>query len=196
VSTSPSRAILFDRSITVNGTNVAGRLTLATRSPNPSVPATDITISGNLTRAAASETSQNVIGLLAENDILISAAAPCTTRSIDAAMVAMAGGVSLPQEHRPSVYTGLMPPTCANLDIDGSISSHASIVLRWQLRTTSMTPQTVGFTSRAYRWDPWLGYYPPPYFPLARPWELITTKTANRDCFTSVASTLAPGACK
>ncbi|MCW2956252.1 MAG: hypothetical protein JWO69_1121 [Thermoleophilia bacterium] len=176
------RALLFDRDVQVQG-RATGRWTVATRATDPMMDATSIRIIGNVDVAAQGITAagRNAVALIAENDVIVDTTAGCIN-TVRAAVVAMTGAVTIPREHRANVLIGTPPPVCANITFTGSMASHGTIIMRWNVGAT-----TVGYTNRTYRWDPWLAYYPPPYVPLAQAWELSGLELANGDCF-------APGA--
>ena len=121
---------------------------------------------------------RNSLALIAENDVVVDTSAGCTTDYVRAALVAATGAVTIPREHRGSVLVGPSAPTCPNIDFVGSIASHGSIIMRWRIG-----PANVGYVNRSYRWDPWLAYFPPPFVPLAHPWELSGLEVASGDCF-------------
>ncbi len=178
---SGGRALLFDRDVRVSGTS-RGRVSIGTRTTNPAISATDIHIVGDTAAATPAINAQNSLALMAENDIVF---AGCTVTNVRAALVAGTGAVTIPRELRNNLLTtgaAAMPAPCANVSLTGSIASHGSIILRWHI-----TGATVGYTNRTYAWDPWLAYYPPPFVPLAHPWEISGLEAVSGDCFAPAA---------
>ncbi len=174
-------ALAFEDDVNVRGHLVGDRrVTIAARRANGGVA--DIHVVGDTTHDDGA-----VIGLIAQGDIVVPMehrGDTCSTTRIEAAMVAVAGGLTIPRSLQTAAWPGEGTLECPSVEIVGAIAGHRAPILRW-LWLDGELGQT-GFDERSYVWDPLLRTTPPPYFPLTNSYDLVSTKIVSLECqFTS-----------
>lgn len=183
-ATTHRRTHVFNNDVRVSGTSTsAGRVTIATFQQTTAPIPPDIIVSGNILHGTRGTTTPaRNVGLVSAGNIVIdpSTCAGGGARNIQAAMVAMTGGITIGTQWATQVRPPGALPQCGQLTIDGALASHLAMSLRWQWSAAAV--DWVGFSSRNIRWDETLGRYAPPSYPLGDPFEIVSVRTANADC--------------
>ncbi|MCW2955554.1 MAG: hypothetical protein JWO69_423 [Thermoleophilia bacterium] len=170
-------AIIFDRSVHVRGTlGPNARATIFAMNDKATalaeVPSIWVRSAGLVGSTGATTTA---VGLVAEGDVVADEAAACPL-NIRAALLAQGGMLSMNPQHRGAVLPGA--PTCNQPAlITGSVTGHFPPYLR--------IGDTNGYIGqRRYDYDPNLYHNPPPFFPTSTTWKLLTSTSADAECFT------------
>lgn len=194
VGLSRVNAFVFDRDVRVRG-NVAAdtRVTIAAERGGVDANGVQITtggpgsatifIDGNLTKGNDVTSS---IGLIAQGDVVLwmykdvnSGASVCNAYTVQAAMVAATGGLTIPSRYTTNELQTAAPRCPGKVTIDGSVAGHRPPLLVWKWPSGDKA----GYTgTRDYRWDKELKRNPPPYFPLTGAWQPFQVRDANTDC--------------
>jgi len=151
----PANGVIYVEDNTwVEGT-VKGRVMVAAANlPYSASTAPTIYIPNNLVYAAKDGT--NVLGLLAQNDLVVTYGAP-STLEIDAAMIAQNGSV------QTFNYSGNPGVVKSSITVFGSIMSYGL----WTWSYVSGSTIVSGYTNTTDTYDTNLIYGPPPVFPLS-----------------------------
>lgn len=176
-------AVLFQDDVIVEGGNMTTRFTVAASRPNSG--SASIYIRGNVNAGVTAP--GKTLGLIAQGNIIvdmIGTVGACNVTTIRAAMVAAAGGVSIPPEYATDQIQQDAPRCSTPLLIDGSIAAHRPplLELTWADDTPSH-PSWTGYAKRIYKWDKRLINATPPYFPLTGSWQATSVREANIDCY-------------
>ena len=171
-------AMLFRDDVVLEGGNLRTRFTIA--ASRPSGGAASIYIRGNVNPNVTQPGL--TLGLIAQGNAVIDmqgTAGACNVTLIRAAIVAAAGGVTIPPEFATQQIQTGQPRCTQELEIDGSIAAHRPPLLYWEWVDGTWT----GFTNRRYQWDKRLINATPPYFPLTGNWQATSVREANVDCY-------------
>jgi hypothetical protein len=120
------------------------------------------------------------IGLLAEGNIVIwqSPSNPCAVTTVQAAMVAATGGITIPPQYTSDEIQPTAPRCAQTLTLTGSFAGHRPPTMEWR-----WDHGETGFVGRRqYTWDQKLKRNPPPFFPLTGTWQPFNVRGANVDC--------------
>ncbi|MCW2927684.1 MAG: hypothetical protein JWM86_1652 [Thermoleophilia bacterium] len=170
-------AFVFDEDVRVSGRVAANvRVTVAARRAGGG--SASIYIDDDITKGDDRTSS---IGLLAQGNVVIwqTQANPCAVTTVEAAMVAATGGITIPSKYTTDEVQRSAPQCSARLKLDGSFAAHRPPTLFWGWDSGDVA----GYTrSRAYMWDQQLKRNPPPYFPLTGTWQPFNVRDANVDC--------------
>lgn len=126
-------------------------------------------------------------GAVADGDVIFDERSFCPA-TYRGAMVAISGIVSMHPEFRTPIYTATTPkgtPCRGNLAIEGSIVAHFP-------PSMYQPPSTLNSGYHGLRRYGYLGSLfdnPPPMFPTASDWAMVTNTPANLDCFEGGALT-------
>jgi hypothetical protein len=175
--------------ITTGDVNISGRLNpgaraliVATREPGQqsftagSAPSVTIRQTGDFGAANALTSS---LGIVAEGDIIVDTldgrSCPFTARG---AFTAVSGMMSINRHVRVPLYTDDSGRYLCNgrATVRGSIAEHASGVWFQELNRA-------GYQQRTYTYLPSLFDNPPPMYPTAFDWQVLTFAPADLDCF-------------
>lgn len=187
---------VYDGDVRVRGAAPKGRVTIATQQSASggivgaaaSATPPDIFIVGDIRHGPRSTTfPASNVGLISAGNIIIEPdGCAGDTRTIEAAMIAMSGGINIGPRYSTQIRPDTtLPAPCQNLAVKGSITSHLPMALIWRWPSASGNPANeavAGFLSRDVKWDESLGLYPPPFYPLGDPWEIVDIRVANKDC--------------
>ncbi|MCW2961291.1 MAG: hypothetical protein JWM25_1104 [Thermoleophilia bacterium] len=188
-----STAILVEDDILLHGGDLEGRVTIAARRLDRG--SANIYIDGNVNPNTTRP--GRTLGLIAQGDIVIdmeggtsggsTPTIDCRVTIIRAAMIAAAGGLTIPTQYTTSTIQS-RPPQCREpLLVDGSVAGHRSPNLQWQWAgwddPVNYPGRWVGYWDREYRWDTRLLSSPPPYFPLTGTWQAVSVRVGNVDCY-------------
>lgn len=167
--------IVFDHSVDVRGTlSPDARVTIiASRQGLPGgslteTPAIRFTSTGTVGSAGDPRTT---VGLVADGDVVAIESAACPL-NVRAALIAQGGMLSY-----DPLFRGGVP---GDVDCGGTFGLRGSIAGHLP---PYMTGTGVGYAQRAYSYDSYLFDNPPPLFPVTGPWEVLSTKAADLDCF-------------
>jgi hypothetical protein len=175
---SGSGAVLFKDDVIVEGGNMTTRFTVAASRPNAG--SASIYIRGNVNPSVTAP--GRTLGLIAQGNVvidMIGTAGACNVTLVRAAIVAAAGGVTIPPEFATQQIQKDQPRCSAGLVIDGSIAAHRPPLLYWKWVDGTWT----GYDDRRYKWDKRLINATPPYFPLTGNWQATSVREANVDCY-------------
>lgn len=177
-------AFVFDEDVRVRGTASPDRRVTIAAERNGGATAS-IFVDGNLIKGDDKTSS---IGLIAQGDVVLwmekptSAASVCPMNTLQAAIVAATGGVTIPTRYTTDELQSNAPNCGGTVLIDGSLAGHRPPTLVWTW-TSGASTYKAGFTgNREYRWDTELKRNPPPYFPLTGTWQPFQVREANVDC--------------
>jgi hypothetical protein len=130
---------------------------------------------------------EGVLGLFTEGDVVVDAAS-CTP-SLEAAVIASNGGLTIPRSMRSDVVQ-LDAPQCPAFSFHGSIAGAEAPTMRWQWPSGGWA----GYDRREYSWDPTLVRRPPPFAPVLDGWQVGEWTVATGACTQPAA--FASGACR
>lgn len=176
-------AFVFDEDVKVRGhVGADRRVTIAARRSGPA--SASVFIDGNVRKGDAKSTA---IGLIAHGDVVIwqTEARPCAVSTVQAALVAATGGVTIPTNYTTDEIQDGAPRCSQPIELDGSIAGHRppTLVWTWPALRPGSPPVMAGFANgRTYEWDDALRRNPPPYFPLTGTWQPFSVREANADC--------------
>jgi hypothetical protein len=124
------------------------------------------------------------LGLIAQGNVIVAmgrkaGAGDCNVKTVRAAIVAAAGGLTIPPEYATQQSQQGAPHCNGTIRIDGSIAAHRSPMLNW----TWADGTWAGYTGRYYKHDRRLINATPPYFPLTGNWQATSVREANADCY-------------
>ncbi|MBC7643685.1 MAG: hypothetical protein H7123_01070 [Thermoleophilia bacterium] len=184
LSSTSQISLAFDRSVYVRGTP-SGRISILAFHDigDTNIAAPDIYIGSVLQPAAQPANSATSIGIIAENNVILASPTNGCVSTIRAALIATAGSVTIPLAWRTPTFQSAMPQCPQRLNFSGSMASHGAVTLRWTWGTAGSPLAWSGYANRNYQWDRSLRRFPPPYFPLSYPWEIVGSATADGDCF-------------
>jgi hypothetical protein len=191
-STTKKVTHVFDGDTQVYGTAPDGRVSIITVKKAGAMTPPDIIITGDIKHGDRTAVPASNVGLISSGNIVIRpTGSGCNLgwggyRTVEAALMAMSGTVTIPSEYTSQVKPAGTLPVCFGLAVKGSVASHLGMSLLWKWGSVS-----AGFLIRDIRWDESLGRTPPPYYPLGDPWEIVDIRNANLDCATTRNWTLA-----
>ncbi len=171
-------AMLFEDDVVLEGGNLPTRFTIAASRPNGG--AASIYISGNVNPGVTA--AGKTLGLIAQGNIVLlmgNGAGACDVTLVRAALVAAAGGLTIPPEYATQQIQDGAPHCGTPLRIEGSIAAHRPPLLYWKWVDGSWA----GYDDRIYIWDKRLINATPPYFPLTGTWQATSIREANIDCY-------------
>jgi hypothetical protein len=151
-------AIFFEDNVWVEGV-VRGRVTIASGKFPVQEPYYRIFVSDNLVYAARA--TDNVLGLLAQGDVLVPHEVP-DTMEIDAAIISQYGMIG-----RPKYNSDLK----TSLSVFGSQISNASSGWKY---VNGWGHVVSGFVNTNHTYDANLKYYPPPEFPTGNTYDILS----------------------
>ena len=168
--------IYVNDNVWVEGTNVDGRITIASSGQlngSGKTAATSIAIVGNLTYSHKDGTV--AVGLIAQNNVEIPRYAPLGATGtvslqdmeIDAALIAQNGKESCNAGDNGGSGYG---PIRDMLTIYGSVSSYHT---PYRSTVNNSGDTLGGFDQGANTYDPWLLHDPPPYFPTVGSYQIL-----------------------
>jgi hypothetical protein len=173
----PTNGIIYvNDNVWVEGTNVDGRITIASSgqlNASGKNSATSIHVVGNLTYSHQDGTV--AVGLIAQNNIEIPRYAPLGATGtvsqqdmeIDAALIAQQGKESCNAGDLSGSNYG---PIRDMLTIYGSVSSYHT---PYRSTVNNNGDTLGGFTNGTNTYDPWLMHDPPPYFPTVGSYQIL-----------------------
>lgn len=132
--------------------------------------------SGGAVGAAADKSSS--FGIVADGDIVIDEARACGA-SLRGAVLSITGALSMRTRWRMPIHVADGVLCGALLDIEASMSGH----LPPTLQMIYPTSESAGFANRKYEYARGLFDNPPPLFPTAADWSVVSSTAANLDCF-------------
>lgn len=175
---------VFDGDVNVSGTAKNGRVSIVTVKPAGSIAPPDITITGNIRHGSRSAVPASSVALISAGNIIVDPAAcnppPISSLTVEAAMVAPQGAVTIPNKFSSQIRPEGTLAQCYWLHISGSITSHLPMTLQY-----TWGSEWAGFAVRTVGWDKTLSSYAPPYYPVSDPWEIVDARNANLDCAAS-----------
>jgi type II secretory pathway pseudopilin PulG len=196
VNTGPDTAalaLLLDGDVVLSGSvsspGRAARVTIATRRTSNGArrPQVFLRNTGS-SPVVGSADLRNSVGVITQGDVVIDGQTRYRClRQVNLAAISSSGSVSI----TPEMLT-IAPPAislagrdCGDLALNGSFSSHGQQVLSilWanpRVPGTSTLP--VGYSRATLRYNRNLFLAPPPYFPIATPWGVTTSKDADTRC--------------
>ncbi|MCW2959617.1 MAG: hypothetical protein JWM25_1245 [Thermoleophilia bacterium] len=170
-------ALMFDRSVEVRGRLGSGARasifamsnTSTIQSEVPSIRLVDPSGIGS------DGTTTSSVGFVASGDVIADETRACPL-NVRAALVAQGGMLSMTPALRG---IGIAQPGACGSDavVTGSITGHFPPYMT----VGGVSGYTAG---RRYDYDQNLYHNPPPYFPTATSWQLLTSTTADANCFT------------
>lgn len=189
---SASLAVLVDGNVTLSGSltmpgNRAGRVTIATHHTG-NTARTNIFLRNNNDVVGAAVANKDTVGIIAEGDIVLGSppAAGCA-RAFNMAAISMSGSITLAPE-----FVTLAPPAvnlnnkaCSGtVPFHGSLAGHGQFApsISWLNPATGSRTPYVGYTRPRFDYNPNLFTNPPPFFPTATPWAVVTAKDADNRC--------------
>lgn len=177
-------AFVFDEDVRVSGTAGADRRVTIAAERDGGASAM-IYVDGNITKG---DPRTSAIGLIAQGDVVLWMEAPstCPVRTLQAAIVAATGGVTIPTKYTTNELQTDIPTCRGTVTVEGSLAGHRPPTLVWGWPGHA----AAGYDGpRNYRWDKALKSNPPPFFPLTGTWQPYQVREANVDClFTSRSS--------
>lgn len=180
-------AFVFDEDVRVHGSVSPDRRVTIAAERNGGATAS-IFVDGNIVKGDDKTSS---IGLIAQGDVVLwmerpaNASSVCPVNTLQAAIVAATGGVTIPTRYTTDELQSTAPNCSGTVLIDGSLAGHRPPTLIWAWSSGASTYKA-GFTgTRDYRWDTELKRNPPPYFPLTGTWQPFQVREANVDCLFS-----------
>ncbi|MCW2922443.1 MAG: hypothetical protein JWL76_2317 [Thermoleophilia bacterium] len=171
-------AVLFKDDVIVEGGDMTTRFTVAASRPNEG--SASIYIRGNVNANVTAP--GKTLGLIAQGNVVIDmqgTVGACNVTMVRAAIVAAAGGVTIPPEYATQQIQTGQPRCGTEFVIDGSIAAHRPPLLYWKWVDGTWT----GYDDRRYKWDKRLINATPPYFPLTGSWQATSVREANIDCY-------------
>ncbi len=163
----PSNGIIFVEDQTWVSGDVNGRVTLAAAHlPDDGTVTYDIIIHDNI-QYFPDRTSGSVLGLIAQQDILVPLYSP-TKLTIDAAMLAQKGHIV-----RYYYSSSTSKDHAVKQEIDSYGTLITNLVWTWTW-VNSSDKITSGYTTSTINYDSALEYSPPPFFPTQDEYNLIS----------------------
>jgi type II secretory pathway pseudopilin PulG len=165
----PNKGVIYvNDDVWIEGTNVEGRLTIASSGQlNNPATTTNIHVVDDLMYAAKDGSA--VIGLIAQNNVEIPMYAPrsksvsqTTNMEIDAALIAQQGWERVNRDENS------MGPKRGKLTFYGSVSSYGT-----PSRATTSGSNYCGFKDGENTYDFFLLHNPPPYFPTIGSYQIL-----------------------
>ena len=175
----PNKGVIYvNDNVWVEGTDLAGRLTIASSgqlNPSGKNAATSINIVGDLTYAAKDGTV--AIGLIAQNNVKIPMYAPrgkagtlsTMSMEVDCALIAQQGAEFV--NYDSSGDSSSWGPRRGLLTLFGSVSSYRTPYRRTS--PISGSSNYAGFAEGANTYDGFLLHNPPPYFPTIGSYQIL-----------------------
>lgn len=163
----PDNGLIFVEDQTWVSGNVNGRVTVAAAHlPDDGTATYDIIISDNITYVP-DRTSGSVLGLIAQQDILVPLFSP-TKLTVDAAMLAQKGHVI---RYYYSSSTSKEHAIKQDINTYGTIITNTVWTWTWVNASGKITS---GYTASVINYDPALEYSPPPFFPTQDEYDFIS----------------------
>ncbi len=161
-------SIFVEDDVFVEGT-VNGRVTIgAGRFPVLATTYRDIIITNNLVYRA--QASDDVIGLIAQRDVVVPRNVP-NTMEIDAAALAQFGSIYRPDYYRASARSAVYTNAVRNsLTFFGSQIAYTGTGWKYVVGGTVIS----GFVNTSHVYDGNLRYYTPPGFPVGNVYDLLS----------------------
>lgn len=155
----PANGVFYvNDNVWVDGTSFPGRITIvAATLPSNSRTNRSINVTSNISYAAKDGSA--AIGLIAQNNIIVSDYAP-STLELDAAVLAQNGGV----------YIGQYAPVKTAINFYGAVADNTLWTWSW---VDSYGNTVAGYTNTSTNFDTHLIYAPPPHYPTTGTYSIL-----------------------